>query len=233
MKIEIHKTPEETLRSMSETLISIIQKSKVKPFHLALSGGKTAKELFKLWVKEFKERIPWESIRFYWVDERCVSPEDEESNFKHAERLLFIPLEIPHDHIHRIWGEQDPKIEAERYSEMVKWELPGYADIPRFDCIILGVGTDGHIASIFPDTMNLLTDRRCYAVSQHPESGQSRITMTGTIILKSSAILIPVIGAEKRKIVEHLVQKEGDYPASHILSDAPAAILFTDQITTK
>ena len=97
MKIEVYKTAEETLRSMTETLITVIKKSKSKPFHIALSGGSTAQQLFKLWVKEYRNNIPWDILRFYWVDERCVSPEDDESNFKHAERLfscLWIFLKI-------------------------------------------------------------------------------------------------------------------------------------------
>ena len=188
MKIEAYKTAEEALRSMTGTLVSVIKKSKSKPFHIALSGGSTAQQLFKLWVKEYRNDIPWDILRFYWVDERCVSPEDDESNFKHADHLLFMPLDIPQDHIHRIWGEQEPKVEAERYSEMVKWELPGYSNMPRFDCTILGIGADGHVASIFNDSMDLLTDPRVYTVSRHPKTGQQRITMTGTAILKSSAI---------------------------------------------
>ena len=230
MKIEAYKTAEEALRSMTGTLISVIKKSKSKHFHIALSGGSTAQQLFKLWVKEYRNDIPWDILRFYWVDERCVSPEDDESNFKHADRLLFMPLDIPQDHIHRIWGEQEPKVEAERYSEMVKWELPGYSNMPRFDCTILGIGADGHVASIFNDSMDLLTDPRVYAVSQHPKTGQQRITMTGTAILKSSAILIPVIGADKQEIMEHLIHKQGVYPASYILSRSSTATLFTDRI---
>ena len=215
MKIEVYKTAEETLRSMTETLITVIKKSKSKPFHIALSGGSTAQQLFKLWVKEYRNNIPWDILRFYWVDER----------------LLFMPLDIPQNHIHRIWGEQEPKVEAERYSEMVKWELPGYSNMPRFDCTILGIGADGHVASIFSDSMNLLTDQRIYAVSHHPKTGQQRITMTGTVILKSSAILIPVIGPDKQEIMEHLVQKQGAYPASYIFSHALTATLFTDRVT--
>ena len=78
------------------------------------------------------------------MDERCVSPDDEESNFKHADEFLFRPLDIPHAHVHRIHGEREPEVEAEHYSELVKWELPGYASCPRFDAIILGIGEDGH-----------------------------------------------------------------------------------------
>ena len=115
MKIETYKTPEEALRATSEALVTVIKKSKSKPFHLALSGGSTAQALFKLWVKEYKEIIPWNNIRFYWVDERCVAPDEDESNYKHADQLLFIPLEIPANHIHRIWGEQEPKVEARKW----------------------------------------------------------------------------------------------------------------------
>lgn len=229
MKIETYKTPEEALRATSEALLAAIKKSKSKPYHLALSGSSTAQALFNLWVKDYRDIIPWSTIRFYWVDERCVPPDDDESNFKHADRLLFMPLDIPYTHVHRIWGEQEPKMEAERYSEMVKWELPGYSDIPRFDCVILGVGTDGHVASIFPSCSNLLTDRRVYAVSRHPVTGQQRITMTGTVILKSTTILIPVIGQDKQDIMEGLVEKRKDYPVSYILSHAPSAVVFTDR----
>ncbi len=230
MKIETLTTAEEALRSLSEKLISIIGQSRVNPFHIALSGGKTAQTLFKIWTKEYKERIPWDILRFYWVDERCVAPDDDESNFKHAEQLLFHPLQIPIDHIHRIWGEQDPNIEAERYSEMVKWELPGYSDLPRFNCIILGVGTDGHTASIFPESSNLLTDRRCYAVSQHPATGQKRISMTGPLILQGKHILVPILDPEKKEILEHIVRGEGDFPALYLLSKAHNACIYTDQI---
>ena len=113
---------------------------------------------------------------------------------------------------------------------MVKWELPGYSDLPRFNCIILGVGTDGHTASIFPESSNLLTDRRCYAVSQHPVTGQKRIGMTGSLILQGKHILVPVLGPEKKEIIEHIAQGEGNFPALYILSKARNAYIYTDQL---
>lgn len=229
MKINVHATSIETLRSLTNAFIETIKTCKSKPFHLALPGGSFAQMLFKFWTKNYRDRIPWEIIHFYWIDEQCVSPESEESNFKHAEQLLFRPLQISQDHVHRIWGEKDPNIEAERYSEIVKWELPGYSDTPRFDCIILNIESDGHVASIFNSSMNLLTDQRVYAVSQHPQNKQMRITMTGTVILKSTSLLISIIGAEKQTIMKHLVHKKGIYPASYILNHATTAILFTDQ----
>ena len=194
MRLKVLGSAEDALRAMTEQLIEKMNMRGISPFHLALSGAGTAQQMFGLWIREYREKIKWEQLRFYWVDERCVSPDDEESNFKHADELLFRPLDIPHAHVHRIHGEREPEVEAEHYSELVKWELPGYASCPRFDAIILGIGEDGHTASIFPSTPELLTAKCCYKVSQHPESGQKRITMTGSLILNAKLLLIPVIG---------------------------------------
>lgn len=229
MKIKTYKTAEEALRATSEALVAAIKKSESRPYRLALSGGSTAQALFKSWAEKYKDIIPWSNLRFYWVDERCVSPEDEESNYKHACRLLFSPLGIPDNHIRRIRGEQVPEVEAERYSEMVKGELPGDSGTPRFDCVILGIGTDGHVASIFPNNMELLADRRVYAVAQHPITKQQRVTLTGTVILKSPAILIPVIGKEKQGIMGEIAREAKECPASYILAHSPSAIVFTDR----
>lgn len=231
MKLKLYSSQEEALRAVTEQLISHMKLHR-DPFHLALSGAGTARSMFRLWVEEFRSRINWEQLRFYWVDERCVGPLDEESNYKHAYELLFLPLDIPSDHIHRIFGEKESEMEAKYYSEMVKWELPGYSCLPRFDCVILGIGEDGHIASIFPENQSLLTDERCYAVSQHPRTGQKRITMTGPLILNSKMILIPVLGKEKTAILQKVINASGKgtpvLPASYIIAHAPEATLFTD-----
>ena len=114
---------EDALRAMTEQLIEKMNMRGISPFHLALSGAGTAQQMFGLWIREYREKIKWEQLRFYWVDERCVSPDDEESNFKHADELLFRPLDIPHAHVHRIHGEREPEVEAEHYSELVKWPI--------------------------------------------------------------------------------------------------------------
>ena len=127
MRLKVLGSAEDALRAMTEQLIEKMNMRGISPFHLALSGAGTAQQMFGLWIREYREKIKWEQLRFYWVDERCVSPDDEESNFKHADELLFRPLDIPHAHVHRIHGEREPEVEAEHYSELVKWELPGYA----------------------------------------------------------------------------------------------------------
>lgn len=231
MKLKVYSSQEDVLRGVTDQLIHKMKQHR-DPFHLALSGAGTAQKMYRLWMQEYRDKMNWGQLRFYWVDERCVDPQDEESNYKHANDLLFHPLDIPVTHVHRIHGEREPEVEAEHYSEMVKWELPGYSCLPRFNAVILGIGEDGHTASIFPQYKELLTDERCYAVSQHPQTAQKRITMTGTLILNSKMILIPVIGAEKTAILQKVInasEKEKEiYPASYIISNAPEAIIFTD-----
>ncbi len=234
MKLEVYGSSEEVLRAVSGRLLEEMKLHRI-PFHLALSGAGTARKLYQIWASEFRNQIHWEQLRFYWVDERCVKPQDEESNYKYAYDLLFRPLNIPAEYIHRIRGEEKPEIEAEHYSEMVRRELPECSCLPQFDCVILGIGEDGHTASIFSQNLDLLIDKRCYAVSQHPVTGQKRITMTGPLILNSKLILIPVLGTEKAMILHEIFySSEAALPAAYILSRASEAFVFTDsQISVK
>lgn len=231
MVIENFKDSKEALRSMTSCLLYYMsRKDDGLPFNLALSGGETAKKMFTLWVDEYRETIEWKNIRFFWVDERCVSPTDPESNYKYANELLFKPLSIPEDNIFRIHGEVEPGTEAMRYSRIVKEFLPRHSQLPYFDCIILGVGEDMHTASIFPNSLPLLTDSRNYAVSQHPVTHQYRVTMTGPLILNDSPLLVPILGNEKAKVVNKL--KKGysvtqPTPAAYILSHAAEANVYT------
>lgn len=209
----------------------LLQENGSSPFNLALSGGDTARRLFRLWAQDYHKKIDWSLIRFYWVDERCVSPEDDESNFKHANELLFQPLRIPPAHIFRIRGEANPEQEAERYTEIVKNRVTMFSDMPCFDCIILGVGADGHTASIFRNSMELLTDERCYAVSTHPVTGRKRITMTGPIILNGATLFVPIVGKGKTQMMNELVRAPrpcDETPACYILSRAQNLTVFTD-----
>lgn len=229
--MEIHKytSATDSLRALTNALITQLEQRSTNPFHLALPGGETARQLYALWASEYRQLISWDVLRFYWVDERCVSPDDNESNFKHANNLLFVPLNIPTAHIHRIFGEHVPETEAQRYSEMIKWELPGYSKLPRFDCIILGIGRDGHAASIFGNSSPLLTDNHPYVVAHHPVTRQPRITMTAPIILHSKSILVPVNGEPKQEIMEKIAENKGKFPALEILQQADQAIVFTDR----
>lgn len=233
MIIERFKDKHEALRALTGKLRRLIaEKENGEPFNLALSGGETAKLLFDLWREEYRQRVEWERIRFFWVDERCVPPADPESNFGNADRLLFQPLHVPAEHIHRIRGENEPGTEAMRYAWEVKEFLPRFNQLPTFDCIILGIGTDAHTASIFPNTLELLTDSRSYTVSRHPVSGQFRITMTGPLILNGAPLLVPVFGKEKEWVLDELSRgyiPSRITPAGYLLSHAVEVIVYAEK----
>lgn len=187
--------------------------------NIALSGGNTPKDLFKKLSEKYSRKIEWNRINFYWVDERCVEPASEESNFGNAYKALFKNISISPARLHRIKGESPAEEESVRYSELVKHNVPSKSTLPEFDIILLGIGEDGHTASIFPDQMDLLTSARLYTVSNHPLSLQVRITMTGNLINNAKIIYFLVSGSTKFAIVNNILsgsEKAKQYPASYI-----------------
>lgn len=189
-------------------------------FHIALSGGNTPKVLFDHLVQHYSEKIDWTKVHLYWGDERCVPPEDEQSNYRMTQERLISKIPIPSKNIHRILGEAPPPLEANRYHDYLNTQLPINSDgRPVFDLMILGMGGDGHTASIFPHQMELLSAESNCAVATHPESGQLRISLTGAVIQAAKRIHFLVIGASKKEVGQKiLLQQENylDYPAAHI-----------------
>ncbi|MDF9829073.1 6-phosphogluconolactonase [Parabacteroides sp. PF5-6] len=230
MRIEDFNEGKEALRAMTEKMLELMAEKKSPVFNLALSGGETAKKMFVLWREEYIKRIDWQRLRFFWVDERCVPETDDASNYGNAKRYLFEPLQIPEEHIHRIRGEEEPGAEAVRYSWEVKEFLPRFDQLPIFDCIILGVGPDSHIASIFPQSPKLLYDSKSYTVSQHPVTQEYRITMTGPLILNNAPLLVPILGTGKHAIKKRLHEgySDEDAPAAYLLSRAQDATLYVE-----
>ena len=190
---------------------------------VALSGGSTPKALFQLLATDtYREEVPWENIHFFWGDERCVAPDHSESNFKMTKDFLFDEVPVPEGNIHRILGENEPAEEAVRYGQEINEVCADRNNLPQFDLVILGMGDDGHTASIFPHQMELLKDENICAVAEHPESGQNRVTLTGPVINNASTIAFLVTGAKKaEKVAAIFNQTEGHeaYPASHIAGE--------------
>ncbi len=187
--------------------------------NIALSGGSTPKTLFKLFSESYVSSIHWRKIHFFWGDERCVRPSDKESNYKMTKDFLFEKIRVPQANIHRIHGEENPENEARRYSEHLQNEVNNYDGLPQFDLIILGMGEDGHTASIFPNEMHLLHSSKVCEVGTHPESGQKRITLTGNVINNAKNVTFLVSGKGKydmlSTLMDHLPYAE-NLPAFHI-----------------
>lgn len=179
-------------------------------FNLALSGGSTPKFLFKYLSSHYQNEIEWNKISFFFGDERCVPPDHDESNYKMANEILFNNLNIAEKNIFRIKGENSPKEEAVRYSNIILSSVKVVNNFPQFDMIMLGLGKDGHTASIFPDQMNLLISNKICDTAIHPVTKQNRITLTGRILNNAKLIVFVVTGISKSKIVNKILNKKED-----------------------
>ena len=184
---------------------------------IALSGGSTPKKIFKYIADNYHTDIKWNRLKFFFGDERCVPADSDESNYKMAKENLFEPVKINSENIFRIKGEGNPTEEAKRYSEVLKNNVSLNNGIPQFDLIMLGLGEDGHTASIFPNQIDLFHSNNFCEVAMHPESGQKRITLTGTVINNAKLIVFIVTGSNKSKIVAEILSNEKTkliYPAA-------------------
>jgi len=178
-----------------------------KIFNIALSGGNTPNLLYSAICEKYRDTINWNTVHFYWSDERCVPPTDLQSNFASSYHFLLKNIKIDISHIHRIKGEDEPKKEAIRYSNEILEYVKIVNDFPCFDLIMLGVGTDGHVASIFPDRLNLFESNKICEVSVHPQTKQNRITLTGKVLNNAGIIAIIVFGIEKAEIVADILNE--------------------------
>jgi 6-phosphogluconolactonase len=195
-------------------LVSELEKDEKIKYHLAVSGGKTPNLLFEVLASKYANSEIWQKVHFWWVDERMVAPNHPESNFGVVQGQLFSRVSIPESNIHRIKGENCASEEAESYSIQIQNALPKKNSLPCFDMILLGMGDDGHTASIFPNQIELITSNQICEVAIHPVSGQKRVTLTGEVINNALRKIFMVTGAEKaERLAEIMESKE---PASKL-----------------
>jgi 6-phosphogluconolactonase len=189
-----------------------------RQLHVALSGGSTPLSIFRQ-LAEQTTREEWSNVSLYWGDERCVPPDHPDSNYGNARETLLKPLGLPQEIIHRIKGEEMPFEEAERYGRELLKYLPSENGFPVFDWIWLGLGTDGHTASIFPQRIELWTAGTPCIVTSHPDSAQPRISITGGVINAARRISFIATGKDKAPIIKEIFLKEGrhmEYPAFYV-----------------
>jgi 6-phosphogluconolactonase len=163
-------------------------------FALALSGGSTPKAMHKILASdEFRDQLDWSKVEIFFGDERCVPPEHADSNYRMAKETLLSKVPIPGDNVYRMRGEIDPNEAAKEYGQMLK-EKFGDGGL---DLIFLGMGDDGHTASLFPGT-EALREMKHRCVANHVEKLNAwRITLTAPLINRASRVAILVSGASK------------------------------------
>lgn len=202
-----------------------------KQLRIALSGGSTPVSIFRQLAEE-TTREQWENVSLYWGDERCVPPDHPDSNYGSAREALFKPLDLPQERIHRIRGEEMPPGEAERYGKELLKYLPSESGFPVFDWLWLGLGADGHTASIFPHQIELWTSGSPCIVSTHPVSAQSRISISGGVINAARRVSFIVAGTEKARVIKEIFHKEGrymEYPAFYVDPVSASLEFYLDQ----
>lgn len=181
---------------------------------IAISGGSTPKATFALLADPagpWAATIPWNKIDLFWVDERSVGPEDKDSNYRMTNEALLSKVPLPPQQVHRIEGELDPEEAAAKYESVIRREfrLEG-AEAPRFDVIWLGMGDDGHTASLFPHTEGLHELGRIVIANHVPQKDTWRITLTRTVINEANDVVFLIGGADKADPLEHVLYGEYD-----------------------
>jgi 6-phosphogluconolactonase len=216
----IFPSPFEVADKFAGEMVMMINESatKKKPFTVALSGGSTPELLFSILGDHFSKSALWEYVHFFWGDERCVPPDDHESNYGMTKRVFLDKIKIPFSNIHRIMGETDPPLEALRYSNEIAGFTAERNGLPRFDLIILGLGEDGHTASIFPGNNELLISDKICEMAIHPVSSKKRITISGKVINNADNVVFLVTGENKAEVVSAIIERPEtvNYPAARI-----------------
>ena len=221
-KIEIVPDAQGLARRCLELFIDSARKaiSEKDSFRVAISGGKTPKRFFEL-LGESKEAkaLAWDKIYLFWADERYVAPDSEQSNFKLAADTFLAKVPIPRDNVFRIFTEyKDINLAAKEYEKIIRvvFRLK-QNEIPQFDIVFLGLGPDGHIASLFPSSGAIFETQHLAAAIENAEP--ARITLTGPVLCAAAKIVILVSGEEKAGILKQVLTAEPDvkkYPV-HLL----------------
>ncbi len=198
-------------------------------FYVALSGGSTPKTVFKLLTAPpYDDKIDWKKVWLFWGDERSVPPTDPESNFKMAMDAGFAKMPIPKEQIFRMKAEEKIEINALSYESTLKAALH---DRP-LDLVILGMGEDGHTASLFPQTAALKVKNRLVVANFVPQKNTWRMTLTYEAINHAQNIVIYVIGAAKKQTVKEVFQSEEQferYPIQLIGTKESKALWILDE----
>jgi 6-phosphogluconolactonase len=232
-EIQISRDPKALARALADLFVSVGRMATADrgTFHVALSGGNTPRAAYELLAQEpWRDELSWSDVFIYFGDERCVPPEDDQSNYLMAKHAFLDGVGIPRANVHRIAGEADPGHAANEYATLLRTV---FGNAPRLDLILLGLGPDGHTASLFPGTPPDTDDdalvRAVYSESQI----MWRVTMTPKVINLGRTVAFAVEGAEKAPILADVYQGPRDpvkYPAQIVHPSSGRLIWLVDEM---
>ncbi len=192
-------------------------------FRLVLAGGKTPRAAYELLASEMRDEIDWRRVIFYFGDERCVAPTDPASNYRMAKEALFDPLKLQGNAVRRMAGELAPDAAAADYDAEVRGVIADHS--PAFDLTLLGMGVEGHTASLFPASPALDESNHAVASVTVPAEPPQRLTMTPVALGSSRQIIFMVTGKEKSKALAKVFSGGEDLPAARVAQLAPSRFL--------
>ena len=237
MKLEILSSREELARAAASYFVEqgVAAVGQRGLFTVALSGGSTPRILYELLAdpnEPFRERVPWANSHFFWSDERHVPPDHPDSNYRMANEALLSRVPVPQSNVHRVLSENPDAGEAGRAYEETLIEVTKET-LPRLDLILLGLGNDGHTASIFPGSDVLRETTRLVAAPWVEKLNSYRITMTLPLLNNGESVLFLVSGAEKAEIVKAVLEGPEIYPAQAVKPTNGQLIWMLDRFAAK
>ena len=236
LDLRIVDTAAELFRSAAREFATLAGQTVKKKdrFSVALSGGSTPKTLYTLLAVEYAKAVPWDQTYFFFGDERSVPPDHPDSNYRMVNQAMFSKVPSPPDNIFRIYSEKDPAVAAREYEETLRsfFRLSA-GQLPRFDLILLGIGPDGHTASLFPDSAALNETERLVVANWVEKFKAYRITLTFPVLNHAANVMFLVSGADKAGILHEVLENpKANLPSQKVrpedgqltwLIDRPAA----------
>jgi 6-phosphogluconolactonase len=221
--VEVFATPEALFEAAAARVASALARKDRVTF--ALAGGSTPERMYERLAD--RDAIPWRRVEFFWGDERPVGPDSPESNYGMARRSLLAPAGIAAERVHRIEGERAPEDAARRYEDEIRRLVPG-DPVPHLDLVLLGMGEDGHTASLFPGTS--WDETRLVVANPVPKLGATRITMTPLLLNAARSIVFLAAGEGKADALRRVVEERApELPASRIEPEAGDLVWLVDR----
>ncbi len=221
-------------RSLIETIVAVTGRHRAH-CHLALAGGNTPRTLYRLLATEYREQIPWTQVHLFWADERYVPPDDPRSNYRFVRETLLDHVAIPAENVHPMPADlPKPEDAARAYEQTLRSHFsPPW---PRFDLVLLGLGADGHTASLFPGSIALTERERWVVAVRAPVDPPLRLTLTLPALNHAAHVFFLVAGAEKADALRRVLTGTPDpagWPGAGVRAAAGAVVWWVDEKAAK
>ena len=208
-QMEVCDSPDNVAKRAAELFVKMADDHRAAGrFNVALSGGSTPKALFSLLAAPpYIDQVPWNIVNLFWGDERCVPPDHKDSNYRMTKEAMLSKVPLKESQIHRIESELDPQVAAERYAQGLQNFFGG---LPEFDLVLLGMGDDGHTASLFPGTTALHDSEHLVVANWVEKFNTYRVTLTAKVINNAALVNFLIVGDSKTKVLKEVLEGPSD-----------------------